>query len=313
MKIWSALILAPIFQAEGLQEYGVGSCDDLVAITSPITEDTILSFTTSPISCDSNENMVIRNGADLTLKTALEATNLVNIRFQVEGGSTLFVQLPNLEWQSEETSDDRGGAAVYLAEPFANAFFDEDVTFTDCILPLDGREGGAIANMGGKLVFEKSVSIIGSSYGGGLYNEGDIEFHGEALFRDNIHLNDDNNGGAGLQTMGGKITFKAAASFIDNETSDFEDVGAFEGNIYYGGEGGGIHMSTDDPDDIPEMVFEGPVLFSGNKAHSGAGLYVTSSHDLSTVTFQDLVAFEDNQAPVREGTGARDIGQVRRG
>lgn len=83
------------------------------------------------------------------------------------------------------------------------------------------------------------------------------------------HLQDYNNGGGGIQMMGGKMTFKAAASFIGNEVEEEPDIGAWEGNIYYGGEGGAIHASPGYSDDDGEMglVFEGPVLFRGNKAY----------------------------------------------
>lgn len=67
--------------------------------------------------------------------------------------------------------------------------------------------------------------------------------------------------------MGGKITFKAAASFVGNEVEEDADIGAWEGNTYYGGEGGAIHVSPEYSRDEMELVFEGPVLFRGNKAY----------------------------------------------
>lgn len=57
------------------------------------------------ISCDSNENTVVSSGLDLKLSTALEAMEFINVRFEVQDGSTLTVGLPNLQWQSTETEE----------------------------------------------------------------------------------------------------------------------------------------------------------------------------------------------------------------
>lgn len=59
----------------------------------------------SQISCDSNENTIVKSGLDLKLSTSLEAMEFINVRFAVQDGSTLTVELPNLQWQSTETEE----------------------------------------------------------------------------------------------------------------------------------------------------------------------------------------------------------------
>eukprot|EP00903_Cladosiphon_okamuranus_P015337 g14167.t1 len=296
--LWKTLALVPLC-VSAQQTFQVADCDDLDDI--PFSGDTEIEFTASPVSCESNHNMIVDNNADVTLTTSLEAMELVNIRFEINSGSTLRVQLPNLQWQSVDENENTSGAALYVADGSAEAYFEEDVTFNGCSLARYawGGLGGAIANMGGKLVFEKSASVVGTAEGGGLYSEGTVEFHGEALFQDNKNYNDYNNGGGGIQMMGGRMTFKAAASFIGNEVEEEAEIGAWEGNIYYGGEGGAMHVSPQHGGDADEMelVFEGPVLFRGNKAYEGAGIYLDSRWSNTGIIFQDLVTFEDNEAP----------------
>lgn len=94
-----------------------------------------------------------------------------------------------------------------------------------------------------------------------------FDFRDNTPSSSNARLQDYNNGGGGIQMMGGKMTFKSEASFIGNEVEEEADIGAWEGNIYYGGEGGAIHVSPEGYDNDIELIFEGPVLFRGNKAY----------------------------------------------
>eukprot|EP00752_Nemacystus_decipiens_P018340 g16455.t1 len=249
--------------------------------------------------------MIVNNDAELALTTSIEAMELVNIRFEVHDGSTLHVQLPNLQWHSvEEEQEDEVifGGALYIADGAAEAYFEEDVTFTGCFLPFscNGLAIGAVANMGGKLVFEKSASIIGTTNGGGLYSKGTVEFHGEALFQDNKKSSDYYIGGAGIRMRGGQMTFKAAASFVGNEVEEYVDIGASQGNIYYGGDGGAIHVVSENSGSMT-LIFEGPVLFRDNKAYEGAALYMDAARYEGTsgnaVVFEDVVTLEGNEAP----------------
>eukprot|EP00752_Nemacystus_decipiens_P018338 g16453.t1 len=280
-----SLWLVPLF-ANAQQNFTVADCNDLSNIPSPLLGATEIEFTASPVSCPTNYHMIVDNDAELALTTSLDEMELVNIRFEVHDGSTLHVRLPNLQWQSGEEEDQGiNGGALYIADGAAEAYFEEDVTFTGCIfLPA--------ANL---------FRVSPNSQGGGLYSKGTVEFHGEALFQDNKNYNDYNNGGGGIQMMAGKMTFKAAASFLGNEVEEDADIGAAEGNIYYGGEGGAIHVSPDNGEDEMALVFEGPVIFRGNKAYEGAALYVDAAIYIDTpasvVVFEDMVTLEDNEAP----------------
>ena len=61
----------------------------------------------------------------------------------------------------------------------------------------------------------------------------------------------------------GLVTFKGAASFIGNEVVEFQSFPS-EGKSYFGGEGGGLHVEVGHGE--VGVIFEGPVLFSGNTA-----------------------------------------------
>lgn len=82
--------------------------------------------------------------------------------------------------------------------------------------------------------------------------------------------------------MGGKIIFKAAASFIENEVEANVEIGDFYGTVYSGGQGGAIMVSPDYPDVI-ELMFEGPVLFRGNKAHVRGSYVLLDSRRRNTL------------------------------
>lgn len=50
MKLWTALALVAIVAEGQQQQYDIASCSDIVALTGSVSEDTILSFTASPVS-----------------------------------------------------------------------------------------------------------------------------------------------------------------------------------------------------------------------------------------------------------------------
>eukprot|EP00904_Undaria_pinnatifida_P008962 jgi/Undpi1/5196/HiC_scaffold_2.g00478.m2 len=233
--------------------------------------------------------MRVTDGATVELTSSLAELNLVNVRFVLRSASSLVVSAANIQWQSEETNDDRSGAALNVNSG-CTATFKEAVTFTGCTIVSYpwADKGGAVSNQG-DLEFLGDVVIIGTTEGGGLYNTGTVTFHGDATFEDNHNANNYNDGGGGLFTEDGLVTFKGAASFIGNEVVEFLDY-ASEGKLFFGGEGGGLHVDVSD-DDVG-VIFEGPVLFSGNTAKEGGGMYASSG----MVIFEDLVTFEDNMA-----------------
>eukprot|EP00904_Undaria_pinnatifida_P009034 jgi/Undpi1/5260/HiC_scaffold_2.g00541.m1 len=249
----SALALGQPF-ARAQTIYSVADCTDLEALPSMST-DAVVDFTASPISCDTNTNVRVTEDSTLELTSSLEELKLVNIRLSLSSGTSLVVSAPNLQWQSQETREDRVAAAMYVAGG-ATATFEEAVNFTACSIVEQsgsGWSGGAIFNRG-NLEFMSDATFVGTT-----------EFAGDARFEDNKKSNAFRDGGGAIHTEDGDITFKGAASFIGNEAEgSYEEYS--EGIVYNGGYGGGLLIGVDNGNF--SVVFEGPAFFSGNKAMS---------------------------------------------
>lgn len=50
---------------------------------------------------------MVDGGTLLSLTSSLDSVELVNVRFELDGGSSLVVAIPNLKWQSTETDEVR--------------------------------------------------------------------------------------------------------------------------------------------------------------------------------------------------------------
>eukprot|EP00904_Undaria_pinnatifida_P009032 jgi/Undpi1/5259/HiC_scaffold_2.g00540.m1 len=248
------------------------------------------------ISCDSNTNFRVTQDSTLELTSSLEELKLVNVRLSVASGSSLVVSAPNLEWQSEETREDRVGAALSVSGG-GTATFNEDVTFTGCSIAEQlntGESGGAVFNKG-TIEFMSDAMFTGTTDGGAMYNSGNVTFSGDAIFEGNKKSNLFRFGGGGILTEDGFITFKSSASFVGNEAEQSYGENSV-GIEYDGGQGGGLRVGNYDR--FATVVFEGPSFFVGNKAAEGAGLYSYRDDPLpsSSVIFEGLATFEDNVA-----------------